>query len=136
MLNLIRFTRAHLSSLSRSLWMAPILSAVSTAPLSLVSSANLLKVRLIPSSMSLIRMFKYTQDLKTVAWGTLVVIDLHLNIEPLTTILCLQLSSQCLIYQLLHPSNLQFRNKDVVGYRIKSLVEFQVDDISCLPFIH
>ena len=53
LLNLIRFTWAHLLGLSRSLWMASLLSAVSTTPLIFVSSANLLRVCLIPSPMSL-----------------------------------------------------------------------------------
>ena len=44
LLNLIRFSWAHFSSLSRSLWMASLPSSVLTAPLSLVSSANLLRV--------------------------------------------------------------------------------------------
>jgi len=43
-LNLIRFTQAHLSNLLRPLWMASLPSTVPTTPLSLVSSANLLRV--------------------------------------------------------------------------------------------
>ena len=45
LLNLMRFTWAPLSSLLRSLWMASLPSNVSTAPLSLVPSANLLGVQ-------------------------------------------------------------------------------------------
>jgi len=41
LLNLLRFAQAHLSSLSRSLWMVSRPSGMSTAPLSLVSLANL-----------------------------------------------------------------------------------------------
>jgi len=44
LLNLIRFLWAHFSCLSRFLWMASLLSIVLTAPLSLVSSADLLRV--------------------------------------------------------------------------------------------
>ncbi|KAK4807231.1 LOW QUALITY PROTEIN: hypothetical protein QYF61_024351 [Mycteria americana] len=55
LLNLMKFTWAHFSSLSRSLWMASLLSSISTAPLSLVSSANLLRVHSIPLSMSLMK---------------------------------------------------------------------------------
>jgi len=40
LLNLFRFSWAHFSSLSRSLWMASLPSSVLTAPLSLVLSAN------------------------------------------------------------------------------------------------
>ena len=51
-LNLVRFTWAHSSGLSRPLWMVFLPSVVSSAPLSLVSSANLLRVHSIPLSMS------------------------------------------------------------------------------------
>ena len=44
LLNLIRFLSAHLSSLSRSRWMAAQPASVSTTPPSLVSSANWLRV--------------------------------------------------------------------------------------------
>ena len=63
LLNLIRFARAYLSNLSRSLWMASLPSAVSTAPHSMVSSAILLRVHSITSSMPLIKMLEYwSQD--------------------------------------------------------------------------
>ena len=52
LLNLMRLTWAHCSSLSRSLWMASLPSGVLTAPQSLVSPANLLRVHSAPSSMS------------------------------------------------------------------------------------
>ncbi|KAK4824270.1 hypothetical protein QYF61_012830 [Mycteria americana] len=47
----LHFARADLSSLSTSLWMASLPSSVSTAPYSLVSSANLLRVHSVPLSM-------------------------------------------------------------------------------------
>jgi len=47
-LNLVRFTQVHFLSLSRSLWIAFCHSGTSTAPLRLVSSANLLRVHSIP----------------------------------------------------------------------------------------
>jgi len=59
-LNLISFTRVHLSSLSRSLWMASLSSVLKTTPLSFVSSANLLKVHSIPLSVSFIKILKST----------------------------------------------------------------------------
>ena len=31
---------------------------------------------------------------------------------------------------------LQFRGKDVVGDHVKVLSEVQIDNISCLPFVH
>ena len=44
LLSLMRFPQAHLSGLSRSLWIPSRPSGVSTVPFSLVSSANLLRV--------------------------------------------------------------------------------------------
>ena len=66
-------------SLSRSLWMTSFLSAVSTAPLSLVSSANLLRVHSVPSSMLPIKVSESTSP-----WGTQLITGLHLGIVPLT----------------------------------------------------
>ncbi|KAK4810857.1 hypothetical protein QYF61_008829 [Mycteria americana] len=60
LLNLMRFTQAHFSSLPRSLWMTSRPSGVSTAPLSLVSSANLLRVHSISLSMSLMKILNST----------------------------------------------------------------------------
>ncbi|KAK4815290.1 hypothetical protein QYF61_026195 [Mycteria americana] len=60
LLKLMRFTWAHLSSLSRSLWMAPLPSSMSTAPHSLVLYANLLRVHSIPLSMWLTKMLNST----------------------------------------------------------------------------
>ncbi|KAK4811770.1 LOW QUALITY PROTEIN: hypothetical protein QYF61_005338 [Mycteria americana] len=60
LLNFMSFARAHLSSLSRSLWMASLPSRVSTTPLSLVSSANLLRVPSVPLSMSPTKMLNNT----------------------------------------------------------------------------
>jgi len=48
LLNLMRFTWTHVSSLSRSLWVASLPSGVVTVPHSLVSSENLLRVHSIP----------------------------------------------------------------------------------------
>jgi len=61
LLNLMRFTWAHFSSLSRSLWMAFHPSGVSTAPFSLVSSANLLRVHSLLLSMSLMKLLNSTR---------------------------------------------------------------------------
>ena len=59
-LNLIMFPWAHSSNLSRFLEIISLPSIISTVPLSSVSSANLLRVHLIPLSMSLIKMLKST----------------------------------------------------------------------------
>jgi len=52
LVNFMRQAWSHLSSLSRFLWIASHPSNVSIEPLSLVSSANLLRVHSIPLSMS------------------------------------------------------------------------------------
>jgi len=54
LLNLMRFTQAHLSSLSRFLWMTCHPSGMSATPFSLVLSADLLRVHSVPLSRSLI----------------------------------------------------------------------------------
>ncbi|KAK4825966.1 hypothetical protein QYF61_003535 [Mycteria americana] len=90
-------------------------SGVSTAPLSLVSSANLLRVHSIPLSMSLMKILNSTGP----------TIDHY----PLDTI----------IQTIPHPPNsppiksisLLFTEKDVVGDQVKGLTEVQIDDIRC-----
>ena len=79
-------------------------SGMSTAPLSLVSSANLLSVHLISLSVSLMKIFNSTCP-STDPWGTPLVTNLHLDIKPLTTTLWMQLSNQFLIHLTVHPSN-------------------------------
>ena len=59
-LNLMKFSWTYYLSLSRSLWMATHPTGVSTTPHTLVPSNNLLKVHLIPLSVSLMRMLKST----------------------------------------------------------------------------
>ncbi|KAK4810657.1 hypothetical protein QYF61_007394 [Mycteria americana] len=61
--NLMRFIQAHFSSLSRSLWMTSRTSGMSTAPLSLVSSANFLRVHLISLSMSSMKILNSEEEL-------------------------------------------------------------------------
>ncbi|KAK4818489.1 hypothetical protein QYF61_014219 [Mycteria americana] len=98
LLNLMRFTQAHFSSLSRSLWMTSRSSSVSTAPLSLVSSANLLRVHSILLSMSLMKILNSTGP-------TIVHYPLDATIQPIP-------------YPLNSPPiksvPLQFREKDVI----------------------
>ncbi|KAK4814241.1 LOW QUALITY PROTEIN: hypothetical protein QYF61_012737 [Mycteria americana] len=97
LLNLMRFTQAHFSSLSRSLWMTSHPSGVSTAPHSLVSSANLLRVHSISLSMSLMKILNSTGP-STDPCGTPPITDLHLDIEPLTATLWMLPSNQFLIH--------------------------------------
>jgi len=86
MLNFVRFSRAHVSCLSRSLWMVSLPSVVLTAPHSLVSSANLLRVHLIPLSMLPTKMFSSTCH-STDPRGTPFITGLYLDIRPLTATL-------------------------------------------------
>ncbi|KAK4827087.1 LOW QUALITY PROTEIN: hypothetical protein QYF61_014189 [Mycteria americana] len=113
LLNLMRFTQAHFSSLSRSLWMVSHPSDVSTAPLSLMSSANLLRVHSIPLSMSLMKILNSTGP--TIDHypldATIQPIPYPLNSPPIKSI------------------SLQFREKDVVGDHVKGFTEVQIDHI-------
>ena len=107
--NLIRLVRDHLSSLLRSLWMASLPSNVQTTPLSLESSANLLRVHSSPPSMSLIKMSKSTGP-KTDPWGTPHVTSLYLAIESLIATLFLWPFKQFLTHHVVHPSDLHLSN--------------------------
>ena len=78
LLNLIQLWWVLFSSLSRSPWMATLPSIVSTAPHRLVSSANLLVARMMPLSISLIRMLKSTSP-KTVPRGHQLITSLCLR---------------------------------------------------------
>ncbi|KAK4827693.1 LOW QUALITY PROTEIN: hypothetical protein QYF61_020827 [Mycteria americana] len=64
-----------------------------TLPHNLVSSANLLRAYLIPSSRSLIKIFNSTAS-NTEPWGTLLVTGCQLDLTPFTTTLWAQPSSQ------------------------------------------
>ena len=101
----MRFAQAHLSSLLRSLWMAFLPSSMSTAPLSLVSLANLpenlLRVHSIPLSMSPTRMLN-SKVPNTNPRGMQLVTDLHVDIELLTTTVWLGPSRQFLIHWVVH----------------------------------
>jgi len=68
LLNLIMFMRPHFSSLFRSLWMTARPSLKEGHLFIVMASANLLRVHLIPLSMSLIKMLNST-DFKTDSWG-------------------------------------------------------------------
>ena len=79
---------------------------------------------------------------KTDCWGTLFMIGLHMDIEPLTTTLSLQPSNQFVIHRMVQHSNPYLSNldKDVMQDHVNGLVDVQVDDISCsslmLSFYH
>ena len=82
LLNFLRFTWAHSSSLSRSLWMASLPSSKSIASLSLVSFANLLRMHSIPVSMSLIKILN-SIGCSIDPWGKLLTTSFHFGIELL-----------------------------------------------------
>ena len=104
--------------------MASLPSIVSTAPLSLLSSANVLRVHSILSPMSLIKMLKSTGP-KTVPWGTLLFTGLHLDIEPSITTLRLQPFNQFLVHWVIHPSKPHLSNLDIKRWldRVKGLAQ-------------
>jgi len=84
LLNVIPFTSAQRSNLSRSLWGASLPSGRSTLPPSLVSSANLLKVHSIPLSRSSVKILNKTCP-STDPWGTPLEMGHQLDLTPLTT---------------------------------------------------
>jgi len=86
LLNFIRLFSTHLSSLSRSCWMAAQPSGVSATHPTFVSSANLLRVRFILSSRSLMSKLNKTGP-STDPWGTPLVTGLQLDSAPLMTTL-------------------------------------------------
>jgi len=131
LLNLFRFTWARLLSLPRYVWIASPPSALSSAPLSSVSSADLLRVHSIPSSISLI---KKSQDRPQ--WDTI-----HHQPPPGHRTIDhnpLAVTFQPIPYSPNSPPlksmSLQFRDK--VRDHDKGLAELQVDDIRCLLFVH
>ena len=76
----MRFTWAHISSLSRSLWMKSCPSGVSAVPLRLVSYADLLKVHLVLLSMWLMKILNTGPSMDP--WGTPLFTGLHLDTLP------------------------------------------------------
>jgi len=88
LLNISRFMWTHCSSWFRFLWIAFLTYLVSAVPLSLVPSADLLRVRSIPLSMSLIKMLKSTGSKKD-PWRTSLITGLQLDLELLITALWL-----------------------------------------------
>ena len=112
-------------------------SVVSSAPLSLVPSENVLRVHSISLSMSLIKVLKSTGP-KTDPWGTLLVTSLYLGIELLTATLCVAI--QPIPYPPSGPPiisiSLHFGDKDVMWNHVKGLTEGQVDDIGWSSFVN
>ena len=97
------------SSLSRSLWTAAHRSGASAAPLSLVSSANLLRVHPIPLSYVIDEAIKQYCSQEGPLRDTLVP-SLRPHTELFTTAVRMALSSQFLIHQAVHASDPHFSN--------------------------
>lgn len=94
---------AHLLGLSRFLRMASLLSSMSTASSSLVSSANvlMLSISLSVSPTKLVNKASPSTD----SWGMLFVTGLHLKFRLQTATFWMQTSSHFLIHRMAHPSN-------------------------------
>lgn len=98
LLDLTKFSWALCSSLSRFLWMA-------SCPLVVLTSQhNLLRVNLIPLSVLLMKILNSTSP-STDPWGTPLITDLHLDLEPLTTTPWIWSHSLFLVYWTVHPWN-------------------------------
>lgn len=105
-------------------------SVISTAPVSLMLSANLLRVSSIPLSVT--DKENWSQDR-----GKPLVTSFHLDIVHLTRTLWLQPSNQYIHLNISHlkSTSLQFTDKDVVWGHIKGVAEVQADDISFPSFV-
>ena len=132
------FTPAHFLRVSWSLWVATVPSILSSAPLSLVSSANLLKIHSILLSRSLIKMLKSTgrrldEPLRDTIHDGPPPGHRAIDNSPLaTTIQSIPYPSNSPVFKSIY---LQLRDKNVVQDHVKGLAQVQVDDISC-PFVH
>ena len=133
------FAWANLSSPWSSLWMASLLSSMSIALHSLVSSANLLRVHSVPLSVFLTKMLNNTGPY-TDPWGMPLITGFHLDIEPFITTFWVQPSSQFLIFCVIYPSiksmSLQFKDKDFMWDSVTCSAQVQVDDVCCCSLIH
>lgn len=107
LLKLIRLTWAF-SSLSRSLWMASFPSALSAAPLCLVSSPNLVRMHSIWLSGSL---KKNVKDHET--QNELLIIGFYLDTETLTTTFWKQPTTPFPIHWITQPSNPCISNLEI-----------------------
>lgn len=111
----MRFSQAHHSVCPGPSGWYPFLPSVSTVLHSLVLSANLQRVQLIPLFMSPTTVFN-SSGTSSYPYRTLLIIGLHLDIKLLTTPLWMCPSNQSVFQLEVHPSNpcLQFRAKEVL----------------------
>lgn len=134
------FTWAHCLSPSRPVWMASHPSGLLTAPCSFLSWANVLRVRLILLSISLMMLLKST-SLRTDPCRAPLFTDLCPDIELLTTDLLVQSCNLFFVHQTVNLpspclSNLEkLREKDVIGDSIKGLTEVHIDYISDFSYL-
>ena len=99
----MRFTWAHwLAYLGLPGWHP---SDVWTAPHSLVSSANFLRMHSIPLSMSLMKILKSNQSQHWLLGDTIHHTAFHPDMEPLTTTLWTWSCNQFFFHWTVHPSN-------------------------------
>ena len=127
LLNFMRLAWDHLSGLSRSLWIVYPPSSMSTAPRSLMSSANLWRMHfMLPT-----KMLKNTTN--TDPWRMTLMTCFHMDIELLTAALWVQPSSQFLLQPVVHSSNPFFSNltnQDVMRDSVKCSAQDQVNGIN------
>lgn len=110
---LMSVSQAHLTVCPGPSGWYPFPPGVLTVPHSLVLSTNLVRVHLIPLSMSPTRVFNSSGS-SAYPFTTPLIIGLHLDIKLLTTALWMWPSSQFLFQ--VHASSpcLQFRDKDIL----------------------
>lgn len=126
-MSLLNFTRSlpvHVSSLTRSLWLATWPSGESATPSSFVSSRNLLRVRSTPRSRLLMNMLKRIRH-RLDPQCTSLIAGLQLDFVPITTILRAQPLSQFLIHHTVWSSCSYFNCISMMALRgdVKCLTE-------------
>lgn len=127
LLNCTRFVRAHPLSVSRSLWMASLLSSISASSINLVSTENLLRVHSVPLFMSLIKILNNTDHSKD-TWGTPLISVFYLDIEPLAVTLQMLPFSQFFIWltaYLLNPYLSNLAARILWGTMSEALLKFR-----------
>jgi len=126
------------SNLSRSICKASCPSRESTAPSSLVSSANLLMVQWTPASRSLINVLNWTGP-RIEPWGAPLLSRCQTDVAPFTTAAWALPFSQFFIqhtWEPTYPTVGQLVQKDVVRDSIKDLTKIHKNYTHHLPFIH
>ena len=131
----MRFTQAHFSSLSKSLWVAswPFWCVSCITQLGVTCKLAEAALHLAKSLMKKLNSTGPSTD----PWGTPLVTGVHLDIELLTTTLCQRLSNQFLSHRTDHPSNPYLSNlerRTLSGTVSKALL--QIDHIHSSSLLH